>query len=80
MGGMTGSIQIDSSGRRSHFKLDVVEYLTGEFKKVGWWETWRGVYRTLTEKEIQQEIQKSLQNKTFIVVSRIVSDVITPFV
>jgi len=78
--GMTGNIQIDSSGRRSHFKLHVVEYFTGQLKKVGWWETGLGVYRTQTEKEKEQEIQKSLQFKTFIVASRLVSPVITPFV
>lgn len=78
--GMTGNIQIDSSGRRSHFKLDIVEYFTGHFKKVGWWETGLGVNRTQTDKEKEQEIQKSLQFKTFIVVSRLVSPVITPFV
>lgn len=80
MDGMTGNIQIDSSGRRSYFKLDIVEYFTGQFKKVGGWETVRGVYRTLTEKEKEKEIQKSLQFKTFIVASRLVSPVITLFV
>jgi len=80
MDGMTGNIQIDKYGRRSEFKLDVVEYFTGQFKKVGWWETGRGVNRTLTEKELEKEIQKSLQFKTFIVASRIVSPASTPFV
>jgi hypothetical protein len=80
MDGLTGKIQIDSSGQRSHFKLDIVEYFTGQFKKVGWWETGRGVNRTQTEEEMEQEIQKALQNKTFIVASRIVSPVITLFV
>jgi len=80
IGGMTGNIQIDSSGRRSHFQLDVVEYFAGQFKKVGWWETGRGVNRSQTEEEKEQEIQKSLQFKTFIVASRIVSPVITPLV
>lgn len=76
--GMTGNIQIDSSGRRSHFKLHVVEYLGLEFKKVGWWETGRGVYRTQTQEEKAEDIQKSLEFKTFIVASRLVSPVITP--
>jgi len=80
MDGMTGNIQIDSSGRRSQFKLDVVEYFTGKFKKMGTWETGRGVNRTVSVKEKEQEIQKSLQFKTFKVVSRIVSPVFTPFV
>ena len=80
MDGMTGHIQIDSSGRRSHFNLDVVEYFMGQFKKVGWWETGRGVNRTQSEKEKEEEIQKSLQFKTFIVASRIVSYVITSFI
>jgi hypothetical protein len=80
MDGMTGSIQIDSAGRRTHFRLDVVEYFMGQFKKVGWWETGRGVNRTQTDRQKQEEIQKALQFKTFIVASRIVSYVITSFV
>jgi hypothetical protein len=79
MDGLTGNIQIDSSGRRSHFKLDIVEYFMGELKKVGWWETGQDVHRTQTETEKQEEIQKSLQFKNFTVVARLVSPVITPF-
>ena len=78
MDGMTGNIQIDSAGRRSHFKLDIVEYSKG-YKKVGWWETGRGVNRTQTAQQKEEEIQKSIQDKTFIVASRIVSHVITSF-
>jgi peptide subunit release factor RF-3 len=80
MVGMTGNIQIDSSGRRSHFKLDIVEYFRGKFQKVGWWETGQGANRTQTKEEKEQEIQKSLQDKIFIVASRTVSPVIKPFV
>ena len=78
MDGMTGNIQIYSAGRRSHFKLDIVEYSKG-YKTVGWWQTERGVKRTQTAQEKEQEIQKSIQDKTFIVASRIVSHVITSF-
>jgi hypothetical protein len=70
---MTGKIRFDEFGRRRHFKLDVVEYFMGQFKKVGWWETYGGVTRTQSDKEKEEEIQKSLQSKTFIVSSRIVS-------
>jgi hypothetical protein len=79
MDGLTGNVQIDPSGRRSHFKLDIVEFFMGELKKVGWWETGRGVNRTQTETEKLEEIQKSLQFKNFTVVARLVSPVITPF-
>lgn len=78
--GMTGNIRFDKFGRRSHFKLDVVEYFMGHFQKVGWWETGHGVTRTQSDKEKEAEIQKSLQSKTFIVSSRIVSYVTCPFV
>jgi hypothetical protein len=74
--GMTGNIRFDKFGRRSHFKLDVVEYFMGQFQKVGWWEMGHGVTRTQSDKEKEAEIQKSLQSKTFIVSSRIVSYVI----
>jgi hypothetical protein len=76
MDGMSGNIRFDKFGRRSHFKLDVVEYFMGEFKKIGWWETGHGVTRTQSDKEKEEEIQKTLQSKTFIVSSRIVSYVI----
>lgn len=69
--GMTGNIRFDKFGRRSHFKLDVVEYFMGQFQKVGWWETGHGVTRTQSEEEKEAEMQKSLQSKTFIVSSRI---------
>lgn len=73
---MTGNIRFDEFGRRSHFKLDVVEYFMGQFKKVGWWETGHGVTRTQSDKDKEKEIQMSLQSKMFIVSSRIVSYVI----
>jgi glutamate receptor 3 len=74
--GMTGNIRFDKFGRRSHFKLDVVEYFAGTFQKVGWWETGHGVTRTQSEMEEKEGFQKTLQFKTFIVSSRIVSYVI----
>jgi hypothetical protein len=76
MDGMTGRIRFDDFGRRIRFKLDVVHYFTGQFKKVGWWETGQGVIRTQTDTEKEAEIQKSLQSKKLIVSSRIVSYVI----
>lgn len=70
MDGMTGNIRFDEFGRRSHFKLDVLELFLNEFKKVGEWTTGVGVVRTQTEGEKEAEIQKSLQYKTFIVSCR----------
>ncbi|XP_069680954.1 glutamate receptor ionotropic, kainate 2-like isoform X2 [Periplaneta americana] len=70
MDGMTGNIRFDEFGRRSRFKLDVLELFLAEFKKVGEWATETGVVRTQTETEKEAEIQKSLQFKTFIVSSR----------
>jgi hypothetical protein len=43
---------------------------------VGWWETGHGVTRTQTNESKVEGMQKSLQFKTFIVSSRIVSYVI----
>lgn len=70
---MTGRIQFDKSRRRVRFKLDVVQYFTGKFTRVGFWETGQGVTRTQSETEMEVEIQKSLQSKKLIVASRIVS-------
>lgn len=73
---MTGRIQFDKSRRRVRFKLDVVQYFTGKFTKVGFWETGQSVIRTQSDTEMKVELEKSLQLKKLIVASRIVSCVI----
>lgn len=70
---MTGKIRFDKFGRRSHFELGVVEYFVGKFQKVGSWEPGRGVTRT---QSASIHATDRLQNKTFLVSSRIVSYVI----
>jgi hypothetical protein len=75
MEGMTGNIRFDKFGRRSHFKLGVVEYFMGQLKKVGWWETGHGVTRTQSDKEQEDDMTQSLKSKMFIVSCRIVSHV-----
>nr|CAD7400870.1 unnamed protein product [Timema cristinae] len=69
--GMTGDISFDARGWRNHFTLDVVEVLYGGITKIGVWDSIDGINSTKTYEEKLIEIEKSIQNKTFIVFSKI---------
>ena len=77
MEGMTGKIRFDEFGRRSDVRFDILEYYSGEFKRVAWWEPGQNITQTQTETEKEAEMAKTLQTKNFIVASRIVS--VLPF-
>ncbi|CAG2056346.1 unnamed protein product, partial [Timema podura] len=70
--GMTGEISFDARGWRNHFTLDVVEVLYGGITKIGVWDSIDGINSTKTYEEKLIEIEKSIQNKTFIIFSKIV--------
>nr|CAD7459249.1 unnamed protein product [Timema tahoe] len=69
--GMTGEISFDARGWRNHFRLDVVEVLYGGITKIGVWDSIDGINSTKTYEEKLIEIEKSIQNKTFIIFSKI---------
>ncbi|KAG8225568.1 hypothetical protein J437_LFUL002085 [Ladona fulva] len=70
--GLTNYIQFDQDGRRKEFELDVIELDSREgFSKTGFWSPRSGVNYTRTESQKLQIITESLQNKTFIVSSRL---------
>nr|CAD7601759.1 unnamed protein product [Timema genevievae] len=69
--GMTGEISFDARGWRNHFTLDVVEVLYGGITKIGVWDSIDGINSTKTYEEKLIEIEKSIQNKTFIIFSKI---------
>ncbi|CAH1400966.1 unnamed protein product [Nezara viridula] len=68
--GMSGSIKFDESGQRTFFSIDIIE-LTNGFRKIGTWDTERGITYTRTGSEMQNEMFQSISNKTFYVVSRL---------
>lgn len=67
---MTGPIKFDETGRRTDFTLQIVELGKPGFNITGSW-TPRGVNFTRTVTEMQTQIIENLQNKLFIVSSRI---------
>lgn len=70
--GITGPIIFDDFGRRAHFHLDIIELSKDEgFKKIATWDPTHGVNYTRSQGEVYSQIVESLQNKTFIVASRI---------
>lgn len=66
-------IKFDNQGFRTNFVLDIVELSKDGLQKIGTWNSTEGVNFTRTYNETLTQIKESLQNKTFIVTSKIVS-------
>lgn len=71
--GITGPIIFNDELKRTHFTLDIIElFKTNQlFKKIGIWDPNNGINYTRTQTEVQQERELLLQNKHFIVASRL---------
>lgn len=69
--GITGPIIFDEQGKRTHFFLEITECTKGSFKKIGTWDPTYGVNYTRTQSEVDSQRVEALQNKTFVVVSRL---------
>lgn len=69
--GISGEILFSEDGRRTHFHLEITELSKEGFKKIGTWDPVHGVNYTRSLGEAYDQIVESLQNKTFIVASRI---------
>ncbi|XP_043469345.1 glutamate receptor ionotropic, kainate 2 isoform X3 [Leptopilina heterotoma] len=68
MTGLSGIIKFDHQGFRSDFVLDIIELNTKDgVKKIGTWNSTKGVNFTRSYGEVYTEIVESLQNKTFTV-------------
>ncbi|XP_076391789.1 kainate-type ionotropic glutamate receptor subunit 1D isoform X8 [Megachile rotundata] len=68
MTGLTGIIKFDHQGFRSDFILDIIELNNKEgLKKIGTWNSTKGINFTRSYKEEYTQIVENLQNKTFIV-------------
>nr|XP_037280397.1 glutamate receptor ionotropic, kainate 2-like [Rhipicephalus microplus] len=63
--GLTGSIHMDSMGRRHNISLQVVRMKRSGLASVGTWSASTGLTMTQTEKTFQQEILSALKSKTF---------------
>lgn len=77
MQGLTGVIKFDNQGFRSSFSLDIIELGREGLRKIGTWNSTKGVNLTRTYGEIYTQIVESLQNKTFLVTTILVSATFT---
>ncbi|KAK7863966.1 hypothetical protein R5R35_000081 [Gryllus longicercus] len=68
--GTTGTLRVDSHGRRKDFSLQVVELSKEGFNETGKWEL-GGYYTTRSSQDLDSQITESLQSKLIIVSSRI---------
>jgi Receptor family ligand binding region len=71
--GVTGKVEINSqTGRRTEFRLDILELSSGEFSKIGFWDTTGKL--NLTDRQLkdskQQTIEK-IQHKRFKIVVKL---------
>ena len=73
MRGLTGKIKFDQHGLRTGFELDIIELKRDGLVKVGTWTEVGGVNFTRNFTETYSEIVESLQNKTLIVTTIMVS-------
>ena len=72
--GLTGVIKFDHQGFRSDFTLDIMELNTRNgLENIGTWNTSEGISFTRSYREIYKQMIDSLQNKSFIVTTILVS-------
>lgn len=69
--GVSGEIVFSEDGKRTHFSLEITELSKEGFKKIGTWDPVHGVNYTRSLGEAYDQIVESLQNKEFVVASRI---------
>eukprot|EP00102_Acyrthosiphon_pisum_P020555 XP_016657765.1 PREDICTED: glutamate receptor ionotropic, kainate 1 [Acyrthosiphon pisum] len=73
--GLTGLLRFDNkTGHRSYFTLEMVELVDTGFKKIGLWDPERGMTYTRTSLEMLRDLYAGSKNKTFIVSTKIVTD------
>ena len=69
--GLTGPIQFDRDGLRTNFTLSVSELSEQGLTRVGHWTPSHGVKYSLGDR--MTEIERSLRNKTLVVITTVVS-------
>lgn len=72
--GLTGKMRFDNTtGNRNYFKVDVVKVHESKKHHLGSWDPIQGMTLTRSISEMNSEFEKSISNKTFIVVGKLVS-------
>lgn len=72
MRGLSGEIHFDTKGHRSNFEVEVIELATDGIRKIGTWNTTDGLFLARAHPIIDDSVL-SLKNKTFIVLTALVS-------
>lgn len=70
--GLSGDIHFDQKGHRSNFQVEVIELATDGIRKIGTWNTTDGLYLARAHPIIDESVL-SLRNKTFVVLTALVS-------
>ena len=73
MHGLTGKVKFDERGLRTDFTLEIVELRRHGLKKVGSWQDKDGIKFSRNFMKTYSEIVESLQNKTLVVTTVVVS-------
>ena len=73
MDGLTGKVKFAKSGLRTDFTLDIVELKRHGLEKVGTWHDKDGIKFSRNFMKTYSEIVESLQNKTLVVTTVVVS-------
>ncbi|KAK8759778.1 hypothetical protein V5799_028955 [Amblyomma americanum] len=63
--GLTGSVWLDSMGRRQNLSLHVVQLKRAGLTSIGTWSASSGLNISQTEKSFQEEVRSALKKKTF---------------
>lgn len=71
--GLSGEIHFDQKGHRSNFQVEVIELATDGIRKIGTWNTTDGLYLARAHPVIDESVL-SLKNKTFVVLTALVSN------
>lgn len=75
--GLTGLIEFDNEGLRTNFNLDILELHEKGIGKIGTWNHSKGISITRATTEDINDDPLSLRNKTFIVITCLVSGTIS---
>lgn len=74
MTGLTGEIKFDYEGLRTEFVLEIVELTVSGMQKIGTWNSEDGITIDRPSAPVSLEPdQRSLVNKSFVVITAIVS-------
>lgn len=75
--GLTGEIKFDNQGYRTVFTVEIVGLTPAGIEKIGTWDSSEGLSITLADEKAGAIESGSLRNKTFIVLTALVLNVVT---